>query len=382
MCTHATVCELIRATAAAAAAAAAVAAVNFWIPPAATPKVCWPCPPRDSPPKPPPKAAARKIRAAELEWIPVGLADLIRVDAVKRVAPVDIVDETTGEVLMECNEELTQEHLDEFKARGINEFPLLFLDPLTTGTAIRDTLLADKTLSQDEAMIEIYRRLRPGDPPTLETATNLFNNLFFNPERYDLSLVGRLKLNHKLSFDSEENVTVTDGLKPDEEPLTARLADLLTLRRDDILAAVKYLVDLKNGTDSTKRVDDIDHLGNRRVRVVPACVHNPCNLAVIGNLLFVGDSQRITIRTQRKPATLRYLSIVTTIDNYATAFRAHPYRQFHFAELLVEVQTRCEFFVAWLRMGMKVAPQRDNTVEICFDRRIDSIMPINRGRLT
>ena len=227
------------------------------------------------------KAAARKIRAAEIEWIPVGLADLIRVDAVKRVAPVDIVDETTGEVLMECNEELTQEHLDEFKARGINEFPLLFLDPLTTGTAIRDTLLADKTLSQDEAMIEIYRRLRPGDPPTLETATNLFNNLFFNPERYDLSLVGRLKLNHKLNFDSEENVTVTDGLKADEEPLTARLADLLTLRRDDILAAVKYLVDLKNGTDSTKRVDDIDHLGNRRVRVVGELLENQYRIGLV-----------------------------------------------------------------------------------------------------
>ena len=77
------------------------------------------------------------------------------------------------------------------KARGINEFPLLYLDPITTGTALRDTLLADKTLTQEEAIIEIYRRLRPGDPPTLETATNLFNNLFFNPERYDLSRVGR-----------------------------------------------------------------------------------------------------------------------------------------------------------------------------------------------
>ena len=129
------------------------------------------------------KASARKMRAAGMDWIQVGQDDLIRVDAVKRVAPVDIVDEETGEVIVECNEEITEAHLDDLKARGINEFPLLFLDPITTGTAIRDTLLADKTLSQDEAIIEIYRRLRPGDPPTLDTATNLFNNLFFNERR-------------------------------------------------------------------------------------------------------------------------------------------------------------------------------------------------------
>ena len=82
------------------------------------------------------------------------------------------------------------------------EFPLLYLDPVTTGTAIHDTLNADKTLTQEEAIIDIYRRLRPGDPPTIETATTVFNNLFFNPERYDLSRVGRLKLNHKLGVDN------------------------------------------------------------------------------------------------------------------------------------------------------------------------------------
>ena len=96
------------------------------------------------------------------------------------MAPVDLVDESTGEVIIECNEELTEAHLEELRARGINEFPLLDLDPISTGTALRDTLLADKTLTQEEAIIEIYRRLRPGDPPTLDTATNLFNNLFFS----------------------------------------------------------------------------------------------------------------------------------------------------------------------------------------------------------
>jgi len=226
------------------------------------------------------KAAVRKMRAAGFDWIQVGIDDLIRTDAVKRVAPVDIVDESTGEVIMECNEELTEAHLEEFRTRGIDEFPLLFLDPLTTGTALRDTLLADKIFSQDEAIIEIYRRLRPGDPPTLDTATNLFNNLFFNAERYDLSRVGRLKVNHKLEFDGNERVSSTmpgkDGV---EEQLP--LAELPTLRRDDILAAVKYLVDLKNGTDPSKRVDDIDHLGNRRVRVVGELLENQYRIGLV-----------------------------------------------------------------------------------------------------
>ncbi len=226
------------------------------------------------------KAAVRKMKAANIEWIQIGLEDLIRTDAVKRVAPEDIVDETTGEVIIECNEEITQAHLDDLKLRGIDEFPLLFLDPLTTGTAIRDTLLADKTITQDEAIIEIYRRLRPGDPPTLDTATNLFNNLFFNAERYDLSRVGRLKVNHKLEFDGDQMVTFNPGTKGAVDT-EVPLGELPTLRRDDILAAVKYLVDLKNGTDATKRVDDIDHLGNRRVRVVGELLENQYRIGLV-----------------------------------------------------------------------------------------------------
>ena len=107
-------------------------------------------------------AGVRKMREAGIEWLSIPVEDLVRTDAVKRVAPVDIVDETTGEVILESNETLDQETLDELHARGINEFPLLYLDPLITGTALRDTLLADKTLTQEDAIIEIYRRLRPG----------------------------------------------------------------------------------------------------------------------------------------------------------------------------------------------------------------------------
>jgi len=225
-------------------------------------------------------AAVRRIIEDGIEWIQVAPEDLIREDAVKRVAPVDIVDETTGEVILECNEELTEAHIEELKTRGIIEIPLLYLDPVGNGSAIRDTLLADKTVTQEEAIIDIYRRLRPGDPPTLDTATNLFHNLFFNPERYDLSRVGRLKLDHKLGFDPDERVIVRPkGAKgPEEEVL---LGELRTLRNEDILGAVRYLVDLKNGMDTDKRVDDIDHLGNRRVRVVGELLENQYRIGLV-----------------------------------------------------------------------------------------------------
>jgi len=226
------------------------------------------------------RAAVRRIREAGIEWIQVGVEDLIREDSVKRVVPVDIVDESTGEVIVECNEDLTQQHLDELKQRGIEEFPLLYLDPLLVGTALRDTLIQDKVVTQEEAIIDIYRRLRPGDPPTLETATNVFNNLFFNPERYDLSRVGRLKLNHKLGFDPQERVEFFPaGPKGPREEVP--LGEMPVLRREDILAAVQYLVDLKYGTDPDKRIDDIDHLGNRRVRVVGELLENQYRIGLV-----------------------------------------------------------------------------------------------------
>ena len=115
-----------------------------------------------------------------------------REDGVKRVAPEDIVDERPARCCSSCNEEITEEILEEIMPkRKITEFELLYLDPITsTGTAIHDTLVADKTMTREEAIIDIYRRLRPGDPPTIETATTVFNNLFFNADRYDLSRSG------------------------------------------------------------------------------------------------------------------------------------------------------------------------------------------------
>src|SRR5262249_11721764 len=123
------------------------------------------------------------------------------VELVGKVAAQDVIDEATGEVLLQCNEELTETKLDELRDHGITELKILFIDNLNVGSFLRDTLIADKLQTSEEAILEIYRRLRPGDPPTLETAEGLFKNLFFNPERYDLSKVGRLKLNYKFKLD-------------------------------------------------------------------------------------------------------------------------------------------------------------------------------------
>ncbi|MGC2275491.1 MAG: DNA-directed RNA polymerase subunit beta, partial [Candidatus Binatus sp.] len=156
------------------------------------------------------------------------------------------------------NEELTEETLEKLKAHGVKKIEVLFTEDAPGGGPLRLTLAQDKLGTPEEAVIEIYRRLRPGDPPTQETATTFFNNLFFNAERYDLSKVGRLKLNHKLKID----VPLEQG----------------TLRREDILEVVRYLMELKNGNG---QVDDIDHLGNRRVRAVGELVENQFRIGLV-----------------------------------------------------------------------------------------------------
>ena len=136
------------------------------------------------------KAAIRKLKAANLEQLPIDPTDVVG-----KVSAEDIIDEETGEILLGVNEEVTEAKLEAIREAKIGQFKVLFIDGLNVGSYLRDTLIADKVQTQDESILEIYRRLRPGDPPTLETARTLFGNLFFNPERYDLSQVGRLKLN-------------------------------------------------------------------------------------------------------------------------------------------------------------------------------------------
>jgi DNA-directed RNA polymerase subunit beta len=195
----------------------------------------------------------RQMEAARLKQVPVVWEDILG-----RVAAHDIVDSQTKEVLVECNHEITQEKLDLIRDKGIHQIEILFIDESSVGPYLRNTLLQDRIKSPQDAILEIYRRLRPGDPPTVESATNFFNNLFFNPDRYDLSKVGRLKLNHRLKL----SVPLEQG----------------TLRKEDILEVVRYLMELKNGNGS---VDDIDHLGNRRVRAVGELVENHFRVGLV-----------------------------------------------------------------------------------------------------
>ncbi len=199
------------------------------------------------------KLAIKKLKDSNVERLAVEVTDLVG-----KVAASDVIDEATGEVVLQCNEELTESKLDELREHGISETKVLFIDNLNVGSYLRDTLIADKLQTSDEAIMEIYRRLRPGDPPTLETAQNLFNNLFFNPERYDLSKVGRLKLNYKFKLDESLDNTV--------------------LTKRDILETIRYLIDLKNGKGS---IDDIDHLGNRRVRAVGELMENQYRIGLV-----------------------------------------------------------------------------------------------------
>jgi DNA-directed RNA polymerase subunit beta len=199
------------------------------------------------------KLAIKKLKDSNVERLPAEVSELVG-----KVAATDVIDETTGEVVLQCNEELTETKLEELREHGIASIKILFIDNLNIGSYLRDTLIADKLQTTDEAIMEIYRRLRPGDPPTVETAQKLFQNLFFNPERYDLSKVGRLKLNFKFKLDEALENTV--------------------LTKRDILETVRYLIDLKNGKG---QIDDIDHLGNRRVRAVGELMENQYRIGLV-----------------------------------------------------------------------------------------------------
>jgi DNA-directed RNA polymerase subunit beta len=195
----------------------------------------------------------RQMEQAKVKQVPIAWEEILG-----RIAAHDIVDPQTKEVLVECNHPITQEKLDLIREKGIHQIDVLFIDESTVGPYFRNTLLQDRINSPQEAILEIYRRLRPGDPPTVESATNFFNNLFFNSDRYDLSKVGRLKLNHRLKL----NVPLEQG----------------TLRKEDILEVVRYLMELKSGNGT---VDDIDHLGNRRVRAVGELVENHFRVGLV-----------------------------------------------------------------------------------------------------
>ena len=180
-----------------------------------------------------------------------------RADVLGRFMAVDIVNEETGEIHAEAGEEITEPRLAALEAIGITALPTLAVDQ-QNGPWIRNTLTIDKNTSRDDALIDIYRVMRPGEPPTPDTAEALFRGLFFDPDRYDLSAVGRVKMNMRLGLDAEDTVR--------------------TLRKADILRAVKVLCDLKDGRGT---IDDIDNLGNRRVRSVGELMENQYRVGLL-----------------------------------------------------------------------------------------------------
>ncbi|MFH1480019.1 MAG: DNA-directed RNA polymerase subunit beta [Pseudomonadota bacterium] len=199
------------------------------------------------------KRVHREVESVGLTHIPIELDDLEG-----RIVADDLVDTDTGEILVSGNQPLTTEIIQTIQAKGINEVACLVLDAPGVSPTIRDTLLLDRIERSDEAILEIYRKMRPSSPPTLEVANNFFAALFFNPSTYDLSPVGRFKLNHRLLWDVH--------------------LDMRTLRKEDIIATVKELIRLKN---SEAAVDDIDNLGNRRVRAVGELLENQYRIGLV-----------------------------------------------------------------------------------------------------
>ena len=179
-------------------------------------------------------------------------------DLLGKFLATDVIDEKNGVVMFEAGDEITAAALEKLEKQGIKEVPVLGIDYVNVGPYIRNTMTADKNTTREEALIDIYRVMRPGEPPTLESAEAMFHGLFFDLERYDLSPVGRVKMNARLGFKTDDQVRV--------------------LRKEDIIKMLRILCDLKDGRGE---IDDIDHLGNRRVRSVGELMENQYRLGLL-----------------------------------------------------------------------------------------------------
>ncbi|MGD8956216.1 MAG: DNA-directed RNA polymerase subunit beta, partial [Chromatiaceae bacterium] len=228
--------------------------------------------------------AGKRITARHIKELEEAGVDKLEVPdsafLVGRTLAHDVVDSGTGELLAKANDEITAEHVDQFLAKGVKKVETLFTNDLDHGPFISDTLRIDPTTNALEAMVEIYRMMRPGEPPTKEAAQNLFHNLFFTDDRYDLSAVGRMKFNRRLGRDEAEGAGILYDHKyfagRDDETSKELVAQFG--ETSDIVDALKTLVDIRNGNGT---VDDIDHLGNRRVRCVGEMAENQFRVGLV-----------------------------------------------------------------------------------------------------
>jgi DNA-directed RNA polymerase subunit beta len=202
------------------------------------------------------RITARHIR--EMEKAGMDRLEVPEDYLLEKILSHDIINKETGEVIASANDEITPDRLELFKEAGITDFQTIFTNDLDHGPYISNTLSIDTTTTQLEAQVEIYRMMRPGEPPTKEAAENLFKNLFFTDERYDLSSVGRMKFNRRVGRKETEG----EG----------------TLSNDDIIAVIQTLLDIRNGKGN---VDDIDHLGNRRIRSVGEMAENQFRVGLV-----------------------------------------------------------------------------------------------------
>ncbi len=224
------------------------------------------------------RITARHIR--ELEKAGIKTLEVPEDYLVGKVLAKNIVDTETGELIAKANDELTEELIAKLREAGIRDLETLFTNDLDRGPYISDTLRIDPTTSQLEAQVEIYRMMRPGEPPTKEAAQNLFHNLFFTEDRYDLSAVGRMKFNRRVGREAVEGPGILYdhkyfGARADEQ--SKKLVEELG-EDSDILAVLRVLVDIRNGHGT---VDDIDHLGNRRIRCVGEMAENVFRIGLV-----------------------------------------------------------------------------------------------------
>ena len=225
----------------------------------------------------------RRVTARHIRDLEKGKVTSLEVPAeylLGRSTAQDIADPKTGELLIECNTEITEELLAQLSESGIKDIETLYTNDLDCGPFISDTLRADPARTQLEALVEIYRMMRPGEPPTKESAENLFYNLFFNLERYDLSAVGRMKFNRRLTREEEQGCGVLYDQRYFSLQKTDEALELFEQYGEgsDIGDVMKTLINIRNGKGS---VDDIDHLGNRRIRSVGEMAENQFRVGLV-----------------------------------------------------------------------------------------------------